>query len=50
MFEESECKLKVIGDLSCLVGGPIEFLDKYSEIETPFRYFDPLDVTWYDSP
>ena len=37
-----KCKLLAISDLTCWIGGPIEFLDKHTESESPFRYYDPL--------
>ena len=33
-------RLKVIGDLSCLPHGPIEFLHKNKHSEEPFYYYD----------
>jgi alpha-aminoadipic semialdehyde synthase len=38
----SVCRLLVVSDISCDVGGSIEFLDRSTTIDRPFYNYDPI--------
>jgi hypothetical protein len=38
----SVCRLLVVSDISCDVGGSIEFLDRSTTIDRPFFNYDPI--------
>lgn len=49
MWENQENpKLKVIGDISCDIGGAIEFTLKATEIDNPIFVYDPIEGTVTD--
>ncbi|CAM8945341.1 unnamed protein product [Rhodiola kirilowii] len=42
------CRLVGISDISCDIGGSIEFVNKTTSIDSPFFRYDPVDSSYHD--
>uniref|UniRef100_A0A7N0UWS0 Saccharopine dehydrogenase (NADP(+), L-lysine-forming) n=1 Tax=Kalanchoe fedtschenkoi TaxID=63787 RepID=A0A7N0UWS0_KALFE len=42
------CRLVGISDISCDIGGSIEFVNRSTSIDSPFFRFDPTDFSYHD--
>jgi alpha-aminoadipic semialdehyde synthase len=45
---KSGCPLVGICDITCDIGGSIEFVDKSTSIEKPFFRYDPSNNSYHD--